>query len=416
MRVAKRPGMFPTFFMSGFECSNFFWGDGVRRNLIAETGHDRHAAEDYQTLNQLGIAVAREGIQWPMVDRGGSYDFSSLDPFIAAMNASKILPIWDLCHYGYPDDLDPFSDAFVERFAAYCRAAAAYVIPKVRGPHFFTPINEITFFSYCAGEWAWAAPYRCTRADRDRLLLALSRAAIAGVKAIREIDPAARMVHIDPLVHVVAPRDRPDQIEAARRETSVNTFLAWDIICGREHPEFGGSPEILDIVGANNYSFGQMEYREKGPHAPLAPDDDRIVPLCDMLDTVWQRYRRPMIIGETSGIGHGRASWLRDVMGESLAAVRRGMDLQGICLFPAVDMPDWHSGEWVHNGICDVVEADGDLRRVPNPEYVAELRRWQNELNRVTELDEDPFSDPVELQDVIDAAQRLNVQPDKDWS
>jgi hypothetical protein len=47
---------------------------------------------------------------------------------------------------------------------------------------------------------------------------------------------------------------------------------------------------------------------------------------------------------------------------------------------------------------------------------VAELRRWQTELNRVTELDEDPFSDPVELQDVIDAAQRLNVQPDKDWT
>jgi beta-glucosidase/6-phospho-beta-glucosidase/beta-galactosidase len=414
--MANRPGIFPTFFLSGFECSNFFWGDGVRRNLVAETGHDRHAAEDYQTLNHLGIAVAREGIQWPMVDRGGSYDFSSVDPFIAAMNASKILPIWDLCHYGYPDDLDPFSDAFVERFAAYCRAAAEYVIPKVRGPHFFTPINEITFFSYCAGEWGWAAPYRCTREDRNRLLLALSRAAIAGVKAIRGVDPEPRMVHIDPLVQVVAPRDRPDQVEAARQETSVNTFLAWDIICGREHPEFGGSPEILDIVGANNYSFGQMEYREQGPHAPLAPGDDRIMPLCDMLGTVWQRYRRPMIIGETSGLGHGRASWLRDVMGESLAAVRRGMDLQGVCLFPAVDMPDWHSGEWVHNGICDVVEADGDLRRVPNPEYVAELRRWQTELNRVTQLDEDPFSDPVELQDVIDAAQRLNVQPDKDWS
>jgi len=28
------------------------------------------------------------------------------------------------------------------------------------------------------------------------------------------------------------------------------------------------------------------------------------------------------------------------------------MDLQGVCLFPAVDMPDWHAGEWVHNGIC----------------------------------------------------------------
>lgn len=414
--MARHPGIFPTFFLSGFECSNFLWKDGVRRNLVAETGHDRHAAEDYRILASLGIAVAREGIPWPLVDRGGAYDFSMLDPYIEAMNASKITPIWDLCHYGYPDDLDPFSNAFTERFARYCRACAEYVMPKLRGPHFFTPINEITFFSFCAGEWGWAAPYRCSREDRARLLEALCRAAIAGVKAIRDVDPQARMVHIDPLVRVVAPRDRPDQEEAARYETHVDSFLAWDIIAGREHPEFGGSPEILDIVGTNVYSFGQMEYRESGPHAPLEPGDERIAPLCDMLDTVWQRYRRPMIIGETSGLGHGRPDWLRDVMGESLAAVRRGMDLQGVCLFPAVDMPDWHTGEWVGNGICDVLDGCGDLKRVPNQAYVEELRRWQKELNRVTSLDEDPFSDPVELQDVVDAAQRLNVQPDKDWA
>ncbi|WP_168710034.1 b-glycosidase [Massilia sp. Mn16-1_5] len=413
--MARHPGIFPTFFLSGFECSNFVWKDKVRRNLVAETGHDRHVAEDYRILNSLGIAVAREGIPWPLADREGQYDFSMLDPYIEAMNASKVSPIWDLCHYGYPDDLDPYSDAFVARFAAYCRAAAEYVIPKLRDPHFFTPINEITFFSFCAGEWAWAAPYRCSKEDRLRLRLSLCRAAIAGVKAIREVDPEARMVHIDPLVRVVAPRDRPDQVEAARHETEVDTFLAWDIISGREYPELGGSPEILDIVGANNYAFGQMEYREHGPHAALPPGDDRIAPLCDMLRTVWERYRRPMIIGETSGFGHGRAEWLRDVMGESLAAVRLGMDLQGICLFPAVDMPDWHTGEWLHNGICDLVEADGDLRRVPDQGYVDELRRWQKELNRVTSLDEDPYSDPVELQDVVDAAHRLNMQPDKDW-
>lgn len=414
--MARRPGIFPTFFLSGFECSTFLWGDEKRRrNLVAETGHDRHAADDYRFLSRLGIAVAREGIPWPMVDRDGSYDFSSIDPFIAAMNEAKVIPIWDLCHYGYPDDLDPFSDAFVDRFARYCRAAAEYVVRRVRGPHFFTPINEITFFSYCAGEWGWAAPFHCDREDRMRLRLALCRAAIAGVKAIREVDAQARMVHVDPLVRVVAPRDRPDQAEAARNETEVDTFLAWDIICGRKHPEFGGAPDVLDIVGANTYSFGQMEYREHGPHAPLPPGDDRIAPLCDMLETVWKRYRRPMIIGETSGLGHGRTSWLNDVMQESLAAVERGIDLQAICLFPAVDMPDWHSGEWVHNGICDVAPDNGDLKRVPDQEYIDELRRWQKELNRVTELDADPFSDPVELQDVIDAAHRLRMKPDKNW-
>lgn len=414
--MAKRPGIFPTFFISGFECSTFLWKDGRRRNLVEETRHRQHAREDYRMLHDIGIAVAREGIPWPLVDRGGRYDFSAIDPMIEAMNAEKILPIWDLCHYGYPDDADPFDAGFAGRFADYCRAASRYVVTRTRGPHFFTPINEITFYAFCGGEWGWVAPYRSCREDRHALRLALCKAAIAGVKAIREIDPQARMVHVDPLVHVVAPRDRPDQIDAARHETCVDTFLAWDVLSGKAHPELGGAPDILDIVGANNYSFGQMEYREHGPHKALDPGDDRIKPLCELLDSVWQRYRRPMIIGETSGMGHGRASWLHDVMEESLAAVERGMDLQGICLFPAVDMPDWHTGAWLHNGICDLIESDGDLRRQPDPDYVDELHRWQKLLNRVTVLDEDPFSDPVELQDVVDAARRLRAQPDANWS
>lgn len=414
--MAKRPGIFPTFFLSGFECSTFLWKDRRRRDLVEETQHRRHAREDYAILRDLGIAVSREGIPWPLVDRNGGYDFSPIDPMIEAMNDARVLPVWDLCHYGYPDDLDPFSEDFAARFADYCRAAARYVVPRTRGPHFFTPINEITFFSFCGGEWGWVAPYRNSRQDRFRLRLSLCAAAIAGVKAIREVEPEARMVHIDPLVQVVAPRDRPDQSEAAYQETYVDTFLAWDILYGREHPELGGSPEVLDIVGANNYSFGQMEYREHGPHQALEPDDDRIKPLCDLLSLVWKRYRRPMIIGETSGMGRGRAAWLKDVMEESLAAVNQGIDLHGICLFPAVDMPDWHTGKWLHNGLCDLVEEGGDLKRVPDAAYVEELRRWQKELNRVSVLDEDPFSDPVELQEVIDAAERLRKVPDKDWS
>jgi hypothetical protein len=103
-------------------------------------------------------------------------------------------------------------------------------------------------------------------------------------------------------------------------------------------------------------------------------------------------------------------------MEESLAAVDRGIDLHGVCLFPAVDMPDWHTGEWLHNGIADLVLEADVLRRVPFAPYVEELRRWQRMLNRVTELDDDPFSDPVELQDVVDAARRLRLEPDQDWS
>jgi beta-glucosidase/6-phospho-beta-glucosidase/beta-galactosidase len=414
--MARNPGIFPTFFLSGFECSTFLWKDQGRRDLVAETQHRECAAEDYQLLRDLGIAVAREGIPWPLVDRAGSYDFALIDPMIEAMNRCGVLPIWDLCHYGYPDGLDPFADSFAERFAHYCRAAAEYVAPRVRGPHIFTPINEISFFADCGGAWGWVAPFGKDEPTRERLRLALCRAAIAGVKAIRAVDPEARMVHVDPLVQVVAPEDRPDLREQARHETFVDTFYAWDVLAGKRHPELGGSPEILDIVGANCYAFGQMEYAEQGPHRALKPHADGIVPLCDLLERVWNNYRRPIIVAETSGLADGRPAWLKDIMEECLAAVDRGIDLHGVCLYPAVDMPNWHTGEWLHMGLCDLAEEGGRLRRTPYGPYVDELRRWQRLLQRDTVLDANPFDEPVDLGDIIAAARRMRTQPDKDWS
>src|SRR5215210_6578779 len=88
--MAQHASIFPTFFLSGFECSTFVWQDQAgtrrRRNLVEETQHLEHVQEDYAFLRSLGIAVAREGIPWPFVDAGGKCDFSSLDPYIEAMN------------------------------------------------------------------------------------------------------------------------------------------------------------------------------------------------------------------------------------------------------------------------------------------------------------------------------------------
>jgi beta-glucosidase/6-phospho-beta-glucosidase/beta-galactosidase len=413
-----RPGLFPSYFLSGFECSSFRWKDAGRRNLTAELQHDRRADEDYAMLPPLGIAVAREGIPWPLVDRGaGDYDFSCLDPFLAAQRRHNVLPIWDLCHYGYPDDLDPLSDAFVQRFAAYARAAARYVAERAHNePLFFTPMNEPTFWGYMGGQWAWAAPFGKDAEYRRRFTVALARADIAAVLAIRQDFSEARMVHIDPLIWVVPPRDRPDLAEAARRESYDDAYLAWDVISGLKHPEHGGSPDVMDILGFNNYSFGQMEYREQGPHAALEPDDDRIRPVCDLLEEAWRKYRRPCIVSETSGLKGGRPDWLNDMALEALAAVARGVDLHGICLFPAVDMTDWHTGEWLHMGIADVEpQADGALPRRPFQPYVDALRVWQERLGPQSTLQGDPFDQPVDLAAIAAIARRIGATADKDW-
>ena len=156
--------------------------------------------------------------------------------------------------------------------------------------------------------------------------------------------------------------------------------------------------------------------RQPGPHVPLEPGDDRIRPLCDLIEESWKKYRRPCIVAETSGLHGGRPDWLNDVVQESLAAVNRGVDLHGICLFPAVDMTDWHTGEWLQMGIADVERLPtGALLRKPFLPYVETLHRWQRQLKRATSLDDDPFDKPVDLEDIIAAARDLQPKADVDW-
>jgi hypothetical protein len=413
-------GIFPTFFLSGFECSSFDWKEHGRRDVAAELQHYAHADEDYAMLPPLGIAVAREGIPWPLVETSpGEYDFSVIDPYLLAQRRHRILPIWTLMHYGFPDGLDPLSDEFVARFCSYARAAARYVAERAHhDPLCICPVNEPTFWGYMGGEWGWCAPFGKTADYRRRFTRQLARADIAACKAIRQDLPDARFVHIDPLIWVVPPRDRLDLADEARRESYDDAYIAWDVISGLKHPEYGGSLELIDILGFNNYSFGQMEYAGGGkPNNPLKPGDDRIRSVCDLLEEAWCKYKRPCIVAETSGLYGGRPEWLDDMVCESLAAVNRGVDLHGICLFPAVDMQDWHTGKWLHMGIADVEELpSGALMRKPFQPYVQRLHHWQKRLNRVTELDEDPYDTPVDLEDVKRAAEELRPIADADWS
>src|SRR3712207_7080160 len=64
------------------------------------------------------------------VDDGGSFDFSLIEPVSRAMSDHGIVPIWDLFHYGYPDDVDPFGEGFVPRFSRYCASVAEHLVSR----------------------------------------------------------------------------------------------------------------------------------------------------------------------------------------------------------------------------------------------------------------------------------------------
>jgi beta-glucosidase/6-phospho-beta-glucosidase/beta-galactosidase len=364
--------------MGGFESASHITKSGSRVDMLHATQHDRFVSEDYSALSTMRIGTARDAIRWHQVEAVPlRYDFSSIDSYIEAANRTDVEVVWDLLHYGWPNGLNIYSREFVTRFAAFCRATAVHLSTRVPAPRFYTPVNELSFMSWAAGEVGWFHPFSTSRGQDVKRQLA--RAWIAGVDAIRGVDPGARFVSVEPLIHTVPPHGLPDigGRAAAQNESQWN---AWDLITGRAEPDLGGDPRYLDIIGVNIYHDNQWEVpsgRKLQWHAK--PRDSRWVPFNRLIKAAYDRYRLPIIIGETSHVGALRAAWIRELTDELIIAVKDGVPLEGICLYPIIDRFEWDApAHWHHSGLWDfVTEPDGTYRRVLNDEYAAEIERSQ---------------------------------------
>jgi hypothetical protein len=103
------------------------------------------------------------------------------------------------------------------------------------------------------------------------------------------------------------------------------------------------------------------------------------VPFHRLLREAWERYGRPIFVGETSHVGSGRAAWIREMTDEVCLALRAGVPVEGVCLYPIIDRFEWDDpGHWHNSGLWDFVrEPDGTLRRVLCEPYAEELARCQ---------------------------------------
>src|SRR4051794_29769368 len=118
--------LFNSFFMGGFECSTHRRrSDRTRLDLLRATGHDRSAESDFKQLRGIGLNTVRDGLRWHLIEAlPGYYNWSSFLQILKAAETAGVQVIWDLCHYGWPDGLNIFSSAFIDRFANFAAAAA----------------------------------------------------------------------------------------------------------------------------------------------------------------------------------------------------------------------------------------------------------------------------------------------------
>lgn len=362
------PRLFASFLQGGFEGSSHRRHDGQQLDMIAACRHDTFAEEDYALMRQSGLRTVRDALRWHLIERWpGRYDWSSFLPMLRAARASGVQVIWDVCHYGLPEDLDIWSGTFPERFAAFAGAAAAVVRDESDDVPFYSIMNEISFWAWAGGDRGRIYPHGVDRGpDLKRQLV---RAAIAGTEAILAVDPRARFVHPEPIIHVTTHADGCAADIAAASAYHLAQYQAFDMLSGRLEPALGGREELLDIIGANFYwdnqwilggetlGFGHPCYR----------------PLSKMLAETHARYLRPILITETGAEGEAAGAWMRHVASEVRAALRQGLPILGICLYPVMDYPGWENERHCPCGLIEA--ADHWRHRRIRPEMLECLAR-----------------------------------------
>lgn len=357
---------FKTFWMGGFECADQQNAFGNRVDLAVQTGHLDHAEEDYRKLAALGIFTIREGIRWSAVEKVPyQYNFRDAENLITAAENTGMQIVWDICHFGFPDDLTPLHPMFARRFSHLCAAFVEFLLERLPGREIIiVPINEASFLSWLGGEVRGTSPY--TRGQGWDVKYHLMKAYIEGVRMIKNLHPAIRVLSSEPLVHI-APLDYSDPrsvLEAKARHE--DQFQVLDILCGRICPELGGSPELLDFVGLNFY-YNNQWINETHEFLPWAeePQNPYWKNLSSLLLEVFVRYGKPLLITETGHPKEDRPLWLRHIIREIEVAQRQGLPLLGCCLYPVIDRPDWDfPDQWHHSGIWDIHNPQ-TLERIP---------------------------------------------------
>ena len=370
--------LFHSFFVGGFECSNHRLPDGRRLDMLASTQHDRFAAKDYRLLQEYGIHTVRDGLRWHLIERKpGVYNWASFLPMLRATRETGQQVIWDLFHYGWPDWLDLLAPEFVERFAMFAREFAVLMHEEnVRVP-WVIPVNEISFFSWAGGEAGFMNPF--ARGRGEELKRQLVRANIAAIKELRLVNPATRIVQTDPMINIIARRDRPEDTLNAEN-FRLSQFDAWDMIAGRLEPELGGHPDFLDVIGVNYYIHNQ--WCHPGGHGSMiAPSDPRYRHVRWMLADIHERYGRPLFIAETGIEDESRPAWLRYITNEAAAAIALGVPVEGLCLYPILNHPGWDDSRHCYNGLLDYANEAGE-REVYLP-FATELAYQEHRMDAI---------------------------------
>jgi dTDP-4-dehydrorhamnose reductase len=371
---------------------------------IEQNGHDRRE-DDLDRFAALGIRALRYPVLWERVAPEGiaNADWRQPDERLPALQALGVSPIVGLVHHGSgPRHTSLVDPAFPEQLAEYA-GAVAQRYPWVE---YYTPVNEpLTTARFCGLYGLWY-PHGRDDVTFLRALVNQCRAVVLSMRAIRAVNPNAKLVQTDDLGKTYS---TPELSEWANFYNE-RRWLAWDLLCGRVDPShalwgyltlrgklseeellwFRDNPCPPDIVGLNYYITSERWLDHRADRYPqryvgadgfadietaraLAVPTPGIGPL---IEEVWERYGLPMAVTEAhiDANREDQLRWLQEVWNAALDVRRRGMDVRAVTVWSLLGSFDWN---------CLVTECKGyyetgafDLRSpVPRPTALAGMMR-----------------------------------------
>lgn len=371
---------------------------------IEQNGHDRRD-DDLDRFSALGIRALRYPVLWERVAPDGldDADWTQPDKRLPALQALGITPIVGLVHHGsgplHTSLVDP---AFPGQLAEYAGAVAR----RYPWVEYYTPVNEpLTTARFCGLYGLW---YPHGRDDKCflRALLHQCKGTVLAMRAIRAINPHAKLVQTDDLGKTYS---TPELSEWAGFYNE-RRWLAWDLLCGRVNRDhalwsyltergglseeellwFSENPCPPDIIGLNYYITSERWLDHRAERYPqryvgmdgfadieaaraLAVPTPGIGPL---LDEVWERYNLPMAVTEAhiDANREDQLRWLLEVWNAAQEVRQRGADMRAVTVWSLLGSFDWN---------CLVTECRGyyetgpfDLRSpVPRPTALAVMMR-----------------------------------------
>ncbi|MBQ5947652.1 family 1 glycosylhydrolase [Massilia sp. ST3] len=389
----------------GLECTV----NRVRDNYFSQMDRNGHAErlQDIERFASLGIRAIRYPVLWERTAPDGieSADWSWPDERLPALQQLGVTPIVGLVHHGSGPRHTSLVDAcFADKLAEYAGAVAA----RYPWVEYYTPVNEpltTARFSGLAGVWY---PHGGDEATFVRALLVECRATVLAMRAIRAVNPDAKLVQTDDLSKTYG----MPEMEAITSFFNERRWLGWDLLCGKVDQDhklwnyllesnateeellwFRDNPCPPDIIGVNYYATSErwLDHRpERYPkdrchtfrgiyHADIETPRVLATPtpgIAPLLMETWERYGLPIAITEAhiDANREDQLRWLVEIWNAAKKARNQGADIRAVTVWALLGSFDWN---------CLVTECRGyyepgpfDVRGgTPRPTAVATLMR-----------------------------------------